>query len=281
MAAGLLAGGVLWADWYRAAPPQALATATYVGRQSCVECHQQQHDEWVGSHHDWAMDTATDQTVLADFDNSSFTRNGVTTRFFRDGERFMVNAEGPDGEMTDFEVKYTFGVEPLQQYMVEFPDGRVQVLRVSWDTVRQEWFEVTPPDVPNERILPGDPLHWTGIGQNWNTTCAECHSTNLQKNYDLESDTYHTTFSEIDVSCEECHGPASLHVELATAKSFFWDRRHGLGLAKLRSADPTAQLEACAKCHSRRNAVHADFRPGTPLLDSFNPSLLHAGLYHA
>lgn len=280
MAALALAGGI-YADWYRAAPPEALARATYVGRQACVDCHQQQHADWTGSHHDRAMELASEASVLGDFDNGTFERLGVTTRFFRDGDRFMVNTEGPDGEMTDFEVKYTFGVDPLQQYMVEFDDGRVQVLRVSWDTHGKQWFYVPPPDVPNERLQPDDPTHWTGIAQNWNTTCAICHSTNLQKNYDLATDTYDTTYSEIDVSCEECHGPASLHIELASANSLFWDRRHGYGLARLKSEDSSIEIEACAKCHSRRNAVHGEFRPGTPLLDSYEPVTLQAGLYHA
>lgn len=280
-AAVVLSSSVLLADWWPAAPPDALAKATHIGRQACIECHQQEHEDWLGSHHDLAMDLATETSVLADFNNTSFTRHGLTTRFFRAGERFMVHTEGPDGKLTDFEVKYTFGVDPLQQYMVEFPDGRVQVLRVSWDTNRKQWFEVTPPDVPDERLAPDDPLHWTGIGQNWNSTCAECHSTNLQKNYDLTSDTYRTTYSEIDVSCEECHGPASLHVQLAKASSLFWDRRHGYGLAKLKGEDSTAQIETCAKCHSRRAAVHANFRPGTNFLNSYLPSLLDEGLYFA
>lgn len=276
----LIAGGVA-ADWYSSYPPEAHAQAAYVGRQSCIDCHRQEYDQWHGSQHDRAMEIATSETVLAKFDDRVFERLGVTTRFFKRDGKFMVNTEGPDGKYQDFEIKYTFGIDPLQQYMVEFPDGRVQVLRVAWDTHRKGWFEVTPPDVPNERLAPDDPLHWTGIAQNWNTTCAECHSTNLQKNFDLATDTYRTTFSEIDVSCEECHGPGSLHVELATERSFFWDRHHGYGLAKLKSADTSIQIDTCAKCHSRRHQVHADFRPGRPVLDYYEPSLLHEGLYHA
>lgn len=275
-----MAAGVA-ADWTRSHPPNALSKATYVGRQSCIECHKTQYDEWHGSHHDRAMELATSETVLGDFNDTKFERLGAITRFFTRDGKYMVNTEGPDGKYQDFEIKYTFGIDPLQQYMVEFPDGRVQVLRVSWDTNRKEWFEVTPPDVPNERLPHDDPLHWTGIGQNWNTTCAECHSTNLQKNYDFESDTYRTTFSEIDVSCEECHGPGSLHVELATRKSFFWDRRHGYGLANLKSQDTMIEIDTCGKCHSRRHQVHGDFRPGQPLLDHYDPSLLHEALYHA
>ena len=266
-------------DWLHGLP--ADAEATYVGRQTCAACHQTEVDHWAGSHHDRAMELATTETVLGDFNDVEFTRFGVTSRFFtRDGD-YYVHTEGPDGQLRDYRIKYTFGIEPLQQYMVEFADGRVQVLRISWDTIRDKWFYVTPADVTDERIEPGDPLHWTGIAQNWNTMCAECHSTNLQKNFDLVSNTYHTTFSEINVSCETCHGPASLHVEMAESRSLFWDRHLGYGLAKLKGGSATRQIETCAPCHSRRTPIHEDFRPGHEFLDHYNPALVSTGLYHA
>lgn len=276
----LLLGALAW-GWLSPLPPDALAGARYVGRQTCAECHQKEHALWVGSDHDLAMQVATEEAVLGDFNDATFTYQGVTTRFFRRDGKFMVNTEGPDGEYHDYEIKYTFGVRPLQQYMVEFPDGRVQVLRESWDVEQKRWFYVTPPDVTDERIRPGDPLHWTGIAQNWNTTCADCHSTNVHKNYDPATNTYRTTFEEIDVSCEECHGPGSVHVDLARKWSPFWDRYLGYGLPPLKSKNLDVQLEACAKCHSRRHQVHEDFRPGEPLLDYYEPQLLAAGLYEA
>ncbi|MCH2114005.1 MAG: HEAT repeat domain-containing protein [Pirellulales bacterium] len=271
----------LWAsmDWYVALPIDA--RADFVGRATCAKCHQNQVRQWTGSDHDRAMEIPSAETVLGDFDNGTFSRFGITTRFFRKDGKYWVNTEGPDGEFQDFEIKYTFGVRPLQQYMVEFPDGRVQVLRVSWDTRTGEWFYVTPSDVTDQRIEPGDPLHWTGIGQNWNTMCAECHSTNVKKNYDLDTDTYHTTYSEIDVSCETCHGPGSLHVGLAESRSLFWDRVHGYGLAKLKGASTEVQIDTCAPCHSRRSPVHPGFEAGNHFLNHYDPSLIHSGLYHA
>lgn len=271
----------LWCavDWYVSYPEQV--SKHFVGRDSCVVCHQEAVSQWQGSHHDRAMEVATEETVLGDFEDASFERFGVTTRFFRRDGKFFVNTEGPDGQMQDYQIKYTFGIEPLQQYMVEMPDGRIQVLRVSWDTDEGKWFYVAPPDVKDQKLQPGDPLHWTGIGQNWNTMCADCHSTNLQKNFDLASNTYHTTFSEIDVSCETCHGPASLHVALAEGNSLFWDRHHGYGLNRLKQADAERQLETCAPCHSRRSAIHPDFRAGDNYLDHYAPSLIEQGLYHA
>ncbi|NOY43245.1 MAG: tetratricopeptide repeat protein [Planctomycetes bacterium] len=265
-------------DWYVSIP--ADAKATYVGRESCARCHEAEQKSWHGSDHDRAMEIATDESVLGDFKDATFTRLGLDTRFFRKGKQFYVNAEGPDGKLQDFEIKYTFGVRPLQQYMIEFPDGRVQVLRVSWDTEKNEWFYVAPPDEQDQRLEPGDPLHWTGLAQNWNTMCAECHSTNLQKNYDLATNTYHTTFSEIDVSCETCHGPGSLHVELAESNSLFWDRHHGYGLTTLKGGTPNQQIETCAPCHSRRSPIHPGHTRSEHFADAFDPSLIREGLYH-
>jgi len=277
----LLLAVALWcaADWYDAMPIDA--ARSYVGRQTCIKCHADQQRLWHGSDHDRAMELASEESVLGDFDDVAFTRFGVTTRLFRRDGDYFANTEGPDGQFRDYQIKYTFGVRPLQQYMVEFPDGRLQVLRVSWDTRKNQWFYVTPDDVQDQRIEPGDPLHWTGLGQNWNTMCAECHSTNLQKNYDLATNSYHTTYSEIDVSCEACHGPASLHVELAESRSIFWDRHHGYGLHQLKSASAAHQVETCAPCHSRRSPVHDGYHAGENFFDYYDPSLLQLGLYHS
>lgn len=277
----------IFADYWSARP--ADVALTYVGRSSCADCHRAEVDAFHGSHHDLAMEPATEATVKGDFGDATLEHHGITSRMFRDGDRFMVHTEGPTGELQDFEVKYVFGTEPLQQYMVEFDrhEGlqdhelpRLQVLRISWDTVGQRWFYLSPPDV-QDKLAPDDPLHWTGIAQRWQTMCAECHSTNLQTNFDPASGHYRTTFTEIDVSCEACHGPASLHVELASAPSLFWDRRHGYGLAQLKGKDPEPQLQTCAPCHSRRSLLTDDFCPGDPFSEHFQLELLGEDTYHA
>jgi Flp pilus assembly protein TadD len=207
----------------------------------------------------------------------------VSSRLFRRGEKFFIETDGPDGDMQTFEIKYTFGFRPLQQYLVELPRGRVQCLPIAWNTEKQRWFHV----YPGEQIPAGDTLHWTRPLQNWNYMCAECHSTNLEKNYDLASDTYRTTWSEIDVSCETCHGPGSLHVELADSLGVFWDRRIGYGLPRLKDPDPRVEIETCAPCHARRRVMYPDQREGKPLrdhyplLDCYTPELLDRELYYA
>ena len=281
------AGSVVFADWYYGLPDEA--EATFVGRQSCIQCHQPEHEEWKGSHHDLAMDVATDATVLGNFNDAELTHHGVTSRLFRKEGKFFVNTEGPDGKLADFEVKYVFGVDPLQQYMVEFDRptdmpaneiSRLQVLRISWDTRGKRWFHLDPPDV-KEKLEPTDELHWTGLAQRWNHMCADCHSTNLQKNYDVASGRYHTTFSEINVSCEACHGPGSLHVDLANSTSLFWDRKRGYALAHLKDASNEPQVQACAPCHSRRRVLAGGYTAGCNYYDFYANEAISPSAYHA
>ncbi len=275
IALAALVGTGLGLDWWIAVPEDR--TASYVGREQCVSCHQKESKDWNASDHDLAMDLATPEFVLGDFDDTSLQHHGVTSKMSRRGDEYFVHTEGPDGKAAEFKVKYVFGYEPLQQYLAELEGGQVQVLPVTWDTEEKRWFYASP-DAPHG---PDDVLHWTGSAQNWNHMCADCHTTDFKKNFDLDEKTHHYSFSEMDVSCEACHGPGSIHVELANSKSLFWDRRVGYGLAKLKDKNPRAQLETCAPCHAHRRHIYPDFQPGDEFLDHFSLSLLEDHLYHA
>ena len=282
-------------------PPPAV-TAEFVGRASCAECHAAATEAWTGSHHDLAMQEATPATVLGDFDGARMEHFGVVSTFRRDGERFLVTTDGPDGAPTEYEVAYVFGVFPLQQYLAAFPGGRYQVLPTCWDARPeaeggQRWFHL----YPDHPVPAGDVLHWTGPNQNWNHVCAECHSTDLRKGYDETTDTFATTWSELDVSCEACHGPGSAHAAWAEDRGegplrpgedprLTTDTGEGPGNWVFDEGATTArrepplsepgEVEVCARCHSRRSQI-AEFEPGQPFLDTHRPALLEEGLYHA
>jgi tetratricopeptide (TPR) repeat protein len=251
--------------------------ATFVGRAECIDCHIAAYESWLGSHHDDAMDHANEQTVRGDFNDSVFTHNGVMSRFYRRENRFFVETEGADGEMAEFEVQYTFGVEPLQQYLVPFPGGRLQALSIAWDTEQERWFQL----YEGEDIPPGDWLHWTRNGQNWNGMCAECHSTNLRKNFDAESNVFDTQWSEIDVSCEACHGPGSVHVDWAQVDPMGRPDIDDYGLTvRTSDIDNVKLVELCAACHSRRREI-GDYAHGqSATYESVVPTLLVQGTYH-
>jgi predicted CXXCH cytochrome family protein len=282
-----------------AAPP------SFVGSAKCAGCHPEQTDAFRGSDHARAMQPATDQTVLGNFDQARITHQGVTSTFFRRDGKFRVRTDGPDGTPGEFEIAYTFGVDPLQQYLVPFPDGRLQALGLAWDTRPrtrggQRWFHL----YPGQTLRAPHPLHWTGREQTWNFQCAECHSTDLRKRYDLATNRYATTWAELTVSCEECHGPGSAHAAWAAARPAGTPRAApgSTGLVvRLERGDGTwamkdvrrgiaewtgpprtsAELDVCARCHARRRSIVDPHPYGQPFLDTHVPALLDARLYHA
>ena len=252
-----------------ATAPTPQPPATFVDERACITCHEGQVQAWTGSHHDLAMQEATVATVLGDFTDATFTKDGVRTRFFQRDGKFWVRTDGEDGRPADFEVKYTFGVEPLQQYLLQLDRGRLQAFTIAWDVARRRWFHL----YPAERIDHRDPLHWTRPLQNWNFMCAECHSTDLKKNYDLRTGSYDTTWHQIDVGCQACHGPASRHLSGAPSKADF--------AVDFAAPDSTVQIETCARCHSRRAVIAGGYRHGERLMQTHQPSLLTADLYFA
>jgi hypothetical protein len=281
--------------------PAVPEAATFAGSDACASCHADEHAAWAGSHHELAMQHARADTVLGDFSGTSFDYFGERTRFFRDGDAFKVETGDASGALHAYAVAYVFGVEPLQQYLVEFPGGRLQALPFAWDSRPsadggQRWFHL----YPDEHIAPGDVLHWTGPQQNWNFMCAECHSTNLRMGYDEASDSFDTTWSEISVGCESCHGPGSVHVAQAEAGAFD-DSRFGLvldlddqgraawhmnaetGIAERSepAMRPPQQPESCGRCHARRATLTDDYHFGRPLADTHMPALLEEDLYFA
>ena len=259
-------------------PVDSAEPATFVTSEKCKDCHKKEYDTWQGSHHDMAMAVANETTVLGDFNDAEFTLHGVTSRFYKKDDKYFVHTNGPGGEMGDFEITHTFGWYPLQQYLVPFPGGRLQCLPIAWDVREKKWYRL-PPEGP---IHPRDWLYWTNAAQNWNGMCAECHSTNLRKNYDPQSDTYNTTWSDIDVGCEACHGPGSNHVSWAEMPEMARTQTANFELVQKTSGTGARDsVELCAPCHSRRAALGDYVHAEADLLDSLLPSLLTDELYFA
>ncbi|MEO8753824.1 MAG: ammonia-forming cytochrome c nitrite reductase subunit c552 [Casimicrobiaceae bacterium] len=304
LAVTVVAGAAYWAQRGRlpaAVAPVVVADARYVGGAECAGCHASQQAAWHGSDHDLAMQIASEKSVLGNFAGARFAYAGTTSTFSQRDGRYFVNTDGPDGKLADYEIKYTFGVHPLQQYLIEFPGGRMQALSIAWDSRPkaqggQRWFHL----YPGQNIKAGDWLHWTSGGQNWNFTCAECHSTNLRKNFDAAADAYRTTWSERNVACEACHGPGSNHVgwarkqgdwqALAATKGLAvaLDERKGVAWTPIaatgnaRRSVPRAssrEIDTCARCHGRAARISDDDVHGKPPLDTHRLALLDDNLY--
>jgi predicted CXXCH cytochrome family protein len=294
-AAGVAAAVMSWHPWDRAvAPATTEQEPAFVGSEACAACHAQETESWRASQHAQAMQAASERTVLGEFDGRAFTHGAATTTFYRRDDRFYVRTDGPAGKLADYEVKYTFGVAPLQQYLVELPGGRLQALTSAWDTREKRWF----PLYPDEKLAAGDELHWTGRQHNWNFMCADCHSTEVRKAYDAGADTFATKWAEINVGCEACHGPGSNHLAWVARKDA--DPRKGLTVAlderrglrwtidpktgnaeRSRPRDSDREIEVCAQCHARRAQIAEGYHAGKPFLDHYRPAFITPPLYYA
>jgi len=300
-------------------PYHEIKDARYVGVKNCQGCHEKEFTEWTQSDHHRSMEPANADTVLGDFDGVEFEHFKHRWRFFKKGAEFWVNAEDGSGKRQDYKIDYTFGFYPLQQYLIPFPGGRYQALQVCWDSRPKEeggqrWFHL----YPDEEVPPSDILHWTRRHFNWNFMCADCHSTNLRKNFDVATDSYDTQWSEMNVSCETCHGPGSEHVKWAdhqqhpaseadasasaaldAGKVKDYLKSKGL-VASLKEPEEggwainpengqpqrtvplksNVQVETCARCHSHRRLLQPDYHAGHSFLDGFSPSVLRDNLYY-
>ncbi|WP_437688793.1 multiheme c-type cytochrome [Sorangium sp. So ce176] len=277
-------------------PSPARAAAGFVGSDRCAPCHAEEHAAWKGSQHARAMQHASAATVLGDFEGARLQYAGKVHRFDRQDGKYWVTTDGPDGRLHRYEVLYTFGVEPLQQYLVAGPGGRLQALPFAWDARPrarggQRWYHLHEGD----SVRAGDVLHWTGASQNWNHMCAECHSTHVTKGYDAAADRFTTTWSEISVGCEGCHGGGARHIDWTRAptpdpskgldvrfderRSATWTRLPSGTAQRARSPSSGTESATCAFCHSRRETLSQPLQHGAPLLDSVAPELLTGPLY--
>lgn len=194
---------------------------------------------------------------------------------------------------------FTVGVTPLQQYLIAFPDGRLQALGIAWDSrLASEGGQRRFHLYPDQAVSHRDQLHWTRPQQNWNYMCAGCHSTGLQKGYDPATDRFDTTWAEIDVGCEACYGPGSQHVAWAALEEAArdgapdkglsieleepqpWPLDPGTGSARPRPPEddihgPAArEIEMCAACYSRRGQIAGSGVTHQNFLDVYRPALL-------
>jgi tetratricopeptide (TPR) repeat protein len=255
----------------------------YLSSTSCSECHADTYQAWSNSHHSWAWRSANSDNVLGDFKNARFEHQGVISQFSTRNGRYYVKTNDAKGKSTTYEISYTVGVTPLQQYLVKLDDGRLQALDIAWDTEKSRWYHL----YPNQK-LKGDPgLHWTGPYKNWNARCATCHVTGYTKNYQTQSNTYQSKWSEIGVGCESCHGPGEAHITWAKhSKSTSLSAFKGVdakGLTINFNKDSSeGELQLCASCHSRRESLGANsVAPNQLFANHYRLALLREGLYYA
>ncbi len=270
----------------------------YSGSDKCQTCHVEAFRDFQKSNHYHALDTISPETVKADFNNSSFVYFGDTALFYTRMGNYYVRTIDSTGTPKEFRITYTIGWKPLQQYLVSFPDGRLQTLPFCWDTRSkaeggQRWFHI----YDKEKIPPRDELFWMGINQNWNNMCADCHTTEYFKNYDINTNRFQSTWKEDRVSCESCHGPGSGHIEWAKTKNpadssmgfvinlsgekVSWNLNAERGISfPDKKVDNSLLFETCSRCHARATRLSDDYHYGRSLLNTHLPAIIDEENYY-
>ncbi len=254
---GLLAGLVWWVwqgqvDELRTYAPD-LSQVAYVGSESCRACHQDQFAHWSQSHHHKMTQPATPEAVVGDFNNATYTYQGVTSRMFRRGDEFFMETLDPSGRMGVAKIVRTVGSRRFQQYVTQVGTTFYR-LPIAWNIEKKYWFNLQGlflhPDLP-------DFSHHTSV---WNNNCIFCHNVKGKPGMDLKTGQFtNTRVEELGIGCEACHGPGKLHVEKNQAFGWTWLRRQARAddptIVNQAKRDKRTNTQVCGHCHGQRLPV--------------------------
>jgi len=261
--------------------PPSPQSQEYVGSKECARCHQEQYETWHNTLHVQMTKPIGEARVVGDFQpGTHLEAYGRAYKMETHDGRYFISVSRNGNPPEQFEVNYTLGARRFQGYLSKLPDGRIYVLPVFWHQETRRWIdwkEITP--------IPNDPNH--DLRQIWNVTCVNCHATNLAKRYDLATNTYNSTWTEMGIGCEACHGPGRPHIALMDeweknpASKPKYDNSAGnrelSGILKIfspRTASPRQVFDTCGYCHGNKNNVFFGFAPGARYEDFALPFLI-------
>lgn len=241
----------------------------YVGSRSCRECHERFYKLWEPSHHGKAMQPYTDGFAKAELTAQSNAIAIGEVQFkavLSPGDGYVLET-GPDGTRK-YDIKHAMGGKNVYFFLTEMERGRLQVLPISYDVDSGEWFDTTASMVRHLGVTEDEALHWTDPMLTFNTSCFNCHVSQLRKNYDLATDTYQTVWREPGISCETCHGPSSEHNRVCReAKGAV---PADLKVLSWKALSPEQRNDACNVCHAKAAPITPAFNPGDRFFDHFD-----------
>lgn len=260
--------------------PSSPESSDYLGSASCERCHQKEYAAWKSSLHIKMTKPVAEATILGDFrDGTKFSDHDRAYTFSSKNGKPVITISFGGKPAETFTVDYTLGSKRYQGYLSMLPEGRMYVLPVFWHVADKRWIdwkEITP--IP-------EGAH--AIRQIWNANCFNCHATNIAQGFDATEKAYKTTWTEMGIGCEACHGPGKPHVTLAEA----WERNPSAKAAydtsdsnrqltdvlktlSTRSAEPRRTFDTCAYCHGNKKNIFVGFKAGDRYDDYAMPFLL-------
>lgn len=246
----------------------------YTGSAQCQKCHAQFYEKWASSWHGLAMRPYTPEFArrhLAEQQAPVMIR-GKGYRVEIGKGSAVVRESGPEGEKS-FPIEQVLGGKNVFFFLTPMPGGKLQVLPLAFDSRLKEWYDTTASMVRHLHDIQDEALDWTERPLTFNTSCYNCHVSQLAKNYSIETDTYHTTWGEPGINCESCHGPGSTHVKSMRAAGDKFDKNK-LDIIVVRNFDTAQTNSLCAPCHAKMSPLDTGFQAGNRFFDHYNLVLL-------
>lgn len=250
-------------------------TATYVGSQNCGICHNgligptKYLDLWKATLHSKIHDTPTPQTVTGDFTTNTTISMGasygnavVTVRAASGKYYAKIGASGPE-----YEIAYTYGGGWKQRYLVKI-DKSYYILPIQWnskgyiDNSSGSWAVYTQGTWFNADGSVKPVATNSFRTKSWDKNCMGCHVSGYKIDQSITStDTSwvgswgaSSTVADINVGCESCHGPGSLHATTGDKTKIVHPGKFTNNLRK---------LETCGQCHNRASSWNGPGVVGT------------------
>jgi tetratricopeptide (TPR) repeat protein/nitrate/TMAO reductase-like tetraheme cytochrome c subunit len=188
------------------------------------------------------------------------------------GEGWMSET-GPEGEKK-YSMAHALGGKNVYYFLTPLEKGKLQTLPLAYDVNKKEWFDTAMSGVRHFAEPEDDePVHWKDRRYTFNTACYRCHVSQLDTNYDLETDAYDTTWAEPGINCETCHGPGDEHVEACVNAP---KDRPPVDLKIIRRGGEHFTSEqnndSCSLCHAKMLPLTGSFKPGDRFFDHADPT---------
>jgi Flp pilus assembly protein TadD len=267
-----LAVGIGLAGWlveFSLSPEQA----KLVGSAACQDCHQRFYDLWSTSFHGLAMQAVDADFVRKDlsFHSSEVILGSLRYRAMVSGDKAWIVERRDDGHEQRYPIQYALGGKNVYYFLTPLDRGRLQVLPLAFNVRAKRWINTTDSMVrhfPSGSVVDA-PLPWTDRLLTFNTSCYGCHVSQVSHNYDPDSDSYRTTWTEPGINCETCHGPGAEHVRVCR-RIGPGKRPDDLKLIVFGRLTVEQNNDICASCHAKAAPLTARFSPRDRFFDHFD-----------
>lgn len=248
---------------------------SYAGSVQCIDCHEKFYKLWAPSHHGLAMQTITPSFLQEHFTPLNSQEIQVDSAFFhveiiRDS---LVYFEKDGDKQVTYPAIYALGGKNVFYFLTPFDRGRMQVLPLAYDINKKEWYNNPKSALRGFATEEDEVLPWKHIGFTFNTSCYSCHVSQLQNNYNLSSNSYHTTWKENGINCETCHGPSAEHVRVCM-EAGEGEVPQDLKIIRTKLFEPEQHNSSCGTCHAKMRPITASYTPGEKFFDHYDLTTL-------